>query len=592
MRGRICNRLTNMRFYRKHAMGILSLRPGRLVSWLIGLIGVVAGSAALAQIPPAGSPVPGVLAPRRPVVAPVSQMPTTPPIRVTQPETVYAVADVAVEGGTLYAPAELAALFGGVRGQATGAQMAAAAQALLERYRADGYLLTTVAPAYVPVTHRLVIRVVEARIAAVRLDGDVGPVAAQIHRFLDPLTEAGPIKQAVLERRLLLAQDIPGISLQGVLQPSEGAPGELVLVAKVARTPFNVLALASNRGAANLGPEQGLLVLSANSFSEYGERSEVSLLRSVNGTQIFGQAASEVFLGGDGLKLRIQAGSGTTDPSGVLRALAYDGVTSTAGVALSYPLIRSRQQSLVLGGNLDLVESHVSETQAVIGRDNLRLARLALDYVGSDLWLGEARGGVNALGLRLSQGVPVFGATRNGDALASRPGERGDFSKAGLEASRTQSLWRWEGGASLAVQTSVAGQISGSVLPPAEKFFLGGDRLNRGYYAGQVTGDSALAASAEVQFNTGWSPDLFGAARPVGVQVYGFYDWGETWENQASDANHRLASFGAGARLTLAPGYELDLEAVDRAVRFPLGRSSAVAALRAQGLFWRLMVRY
>jgi len=576
----------------KHGDGVLVLRPCRSVSLIVGAVLVALGFPAVAQIPPAGSPLPGALAPSRPAVAPATPVRAAPPIRVTQPEAAYAVDEVSVEGVTLYAPAELAVLFGSLRGQPTGGQMAAAAQALLERYRADGYLLTTVSPAYNPGTHRLLIRVVEARIAAVRLQGDVGPVAAQIHRFLDPLTVAGPINQAVLERRLLLAQDIPGISLQGVLQPSEGVPGDLILEAKVARTPFNLLAMASNRGAANLGPEQGLLMLSANSFSEYGERTEVSLLRSVNGTQIFGQAASEVFLGGSGLKLRLQAGSGTTDPSGVLRALAYDGVTSTAGVALSYPLIRSRQQSLLLGGNLDLLESHVSENQAPIGRDNLRVARLALDYVGSDLWLGAARGGVNSFGLRLSQGVPVLGATRNGDALASRPGERGDFSKGSFEASRSQSLWHWENGTSLAVQTSLSGQVSGSVLPPAEKFFLGGDRLNRGYYAGQVTGDNALAACAEVQVNSGWTSEALGAARQIGVQYYGFFDWGETWENQARDANHRLASFGAGARLTLAPGYELDLEAVDRAVRYPLGRSSTVAALRAQGLFWRLMVRY
>ena len=41
----------------------------------------------------------------------------------------------------------------------------------------------------------------------------------------------------------------------------------------------------------------------------------------------------------------------------------------------------------------------------------------------------------------------------------------------------------------------LAGQWSGNVLPPAEQFYLGGARFTRGYYAGQVPGDKALAAT-------------------------------------------------------------------------------------------------
>ncbi len=541
---------------------------------------------------PAGSPLQRILPRPPPAVAPAAPPPSAPPIRAATPGGIYPVDSVGIEGATLYPAAEINAIFAGLIGRPTGADLAAAGQRLLDRYRADGYLLTTVTPAYSAANRRLIVRVVEARIAEVRLDGEVGPVAAQIHRFLDHLVAAGPIRQDVLERWLLLAQDIPGISLQAILQPSAGAPGALILAAKVARQPFSVLALAGNRNAATLGPETGLLALSANSFSAYGERTEASLLRSFNNTQIFGQLASEVYLGGSGLKLRVQAGSGSTDPSGVLRGLQYEGITTTAGIGLSYPLIRSRQRSLAVGFNLDLAESQIDEQAALIGRDNIRVVRMVADYAGSDVWLGAGFGGVNTLGLRLSRGVPVLGATRNGDPLASRPGERGDFTKAGIEASRNQTLWRFAAGTTLALQTSLAGQISGSVLPPAEKFFLGGDRLNRGYYAGQVTGDTALAASAELRLDTSLTTTLLGSAKTLGVQYYTFYDWGETWENQRVDANHRLASYGLGLRLRAAAAYELDLEAVDRSVRYPLGRSSGVSALRAQGLYWRVLVRY
>ena len=49
----------------------------------------------------------------------------------------------------------------------------------------------------------------------------------------------------------------------------------------------------------------------------------------------------------------------------------------------------------------------------------------------------------------------------------------------------------------------LAGQLSNDILPPAEQFYLGGTQFTRGYYSGQVAGDKALAATAELQLNTG-----------------------------------------------------------------------------------------
>ena len=42
----------------------------------------------------------------------------------------------------------------------------------------------------------------------------------------------------------------------------------------------------------------------------------------------------------------------------------------------------------------------------------------------------------------------------------------------------------------------LTGQWSPNILPPAEQFYLGGARFTRGYYAGQVPGDKALAATS------------------------------------------------------------------------------------------------
>jgi hemolysin activation/secretion protein len=163
--------------------------------------------------------------------------------------------------------------------------------------------------------------------------------------------------------------------------------------------------------------------------------------------------------------------------------------------------------------------------------------RLGEDYALSDLLLGADRAAINALSVRVSQGLKLFGARTDGIAGdAPRQNEQNGFTKVNFEASRTQTLFApWEG-ASVALMGLLAGQWSNAILPPAEQFYLGGARFTRGYYAGQVPGDKALAATAELQLNTGFETTLFGKSMDISTQFYAFYDWGETWQNRADHA--------------------------------------------------------
>ena len=67
-------------------------------------------------------------------------------------------------------------------------QIDAARQAILQRYRSDGYVLTTVS-ASLDANGTLRFVVTEGRIASVKLDGDIGPAGTQVLRFLNRLTE-------------------------------------------------------------------------------------------------------------------------------------------------------------------------------------------------------------------------------------------------------------------------------------------------------------------------------------------------------------------------------------------------------------------
>jgi hemolysin activation/secretion protein len=567
--------------------------------------GLAAAPAARAQLPvnpvPQGSPIPRVLPPAPPAAAPGGVIPPPSAPGGNVPNQPVRVTSVEVDGVTAYPQAEIAQLAAGVVGPAVPLpQIDAARQAILQRYRADGYVLTTVS-ANLDNSGRLRFVVTEGHIASVKLDGDIGPAGVQVLRFLNKLTETQPIDSATLERYLLLAQDVPGISLRAVLEPSADTPGALTLVAQVSRQMVSGLATIDNRAFNQTGPLEFLGLLDFNSFSEFGERTEVSYYHAFPNSQNFGQVSTEVFLGASGLKGRIYAGYGGTVPTGTLGLQGYNGTTTVFGSSLSYPVIRSRQQTLNVNLVFDALDSDISiaplgtpRTQA--SYDALRVMRLGEDYALSDLLFGADHSAVNALSVRLSQGMKLLGATTDGISRTSpRQNEQTGFFKVNFEASRTQTLFApWEG-ASLAVMGLLTGQWSPNILPPAEQFYLGGARFTRGYYAGQVPGDKALAATVELQLNTGFETTIFQKSLDISTQYYLFYDWGETWQNLSTDHSAMINSIGGGVRAQVTRYVEVDFEGLARFNRFPNGGNipgSGVSPLYGGAFYWRVLTRF
>ncbi|MBN8875839.1 MAG: ShlB/FhaC/HecB family hemolysin secretion/activation protein [Rhodospirillales bacterium] len=559
-------------------------------------------SPALAQSlvapPPPGSPIPRILPPATPRVAPGLAEPALPSPEETEGLGSVAVDGVTFEGASAYPLATLQQLAGPLVGPSVARQRIEQARlAILERYRQDGAVFTAVNAELDG--RRLRFLVTEGYVATIEVEGDVGPVRAQVARFLSHLQGERPLRVAALERWMLLVTDIPGLSARAVLRPSSGEPGALTLVAQVSRKIVSGLTLLDNRAYQFTGPNEGLVSVDVNSLTQWGERTTFAFFHSFDQSQIFGQAASEMFLGGSGLKLRVYGGAGNTVPTGPLSVQGYFGFTTIFGGQLSYPLIRQRQQTLNLVAALDASENWVDENIGPDGAparasfDSLRVLRAGADYAWLDDWAGESRSATNAATLRISQGLPLLGASANGAADAGRVGERIDFTKTSFELSRTQALFTPWTDAVVSLRTAAAGQYSANVLPPVEKFFLGGSRFNRGYYAGQVTGDSALTATAELQLDL---PVSLGRDWPFAptAQLYTFYDWGQTWESRSTDANHTLRSTGLGVRLypTGTPQYEVDLEGVKRLTLYPNGSGPGVSALRGTAFYWQVLVRF
>ena len=109
-------------------------------------------------------------------------------------------------------------------------------------------------------------------------------------------------------------------------------------------------------------------------------------------------------------------------------------------------------------------------------------------------------------------------------------------------------------------------------------------QFTRGYYSGQVTGDNALATTAELQLNTALDFSALHLPADMSTQFYVFYDWGQTWNNQSDDPAVHISSAGGGMRMQAHPRAELDLEGLARFNRIPDGYRSRLAPVRGRVL--------
>lgn len=485
-------------------------------------------------------------------------------------------------------------------------EIEAARIAVLTEYRSAGFAFTSVIVTgeAAPGGFALRFAVQEGRIAQVRLSGPIGPAGVQVMRFLRGAVSEGAANIRQIERALLLAGDVPGVTVRGVLRPLEGGQaGELELVADVTRRRFSGLTTVDNRGFRLTGPVQFLALAQANSFTSLGERTEAAFFTSALGESMFGQMTSEFFVGGSGLRVRLYAGAGQTSPSGALADIGYAGFTVTAGAALSYPIIRSRSANLTAGIQFDIFDNTVDTgtTQAVrASHDSLRIIRAGLDGQFRDTVLPGPGAATTTGQLRVHQGILAFGATRGGSIPGpSRRGSNARFTKVTGEFQRTQPLFSLGENATVSVQGTLSGQWSNDILPAAEKYFLGGARLGRGFYAGQVSGDRAIAMAVEAQldlrlpnftlaFRPGESPT---EVRPT-AQFYTFYDNGRTFENLRTDPDRRVESFGGGVRTAFNETFFLDAEVVHRITRRVDAGGAAVRPLPATAGFVRAMIRF
>jgi hemolysin activation/secretion protein len=389
-------------------------------------------------------------------------------------------------------------------------------------------------------------RVVEGYIQSIQIKADGGARRdeALVRRLAATALHEHPLRKSTLQRALLLIRDVPGLKAEAQLLRGNG-PGAVVLQIALTRRPFEVGIGANNRGTAELGRTQVEVDLTANSLFRPGDQTRFTVVvpTDVQRFQYYALSHSEL-LTDSGLTGSANIGYLTTRPA----SIPIHGTAETAGLGLSYPLIRSNVEGLVLTGSLDGVNSDNALFGQMISSDHTRAVRGAIAYTRT---LGKVTLAASATG---SFGLDILGARVTSPLLSDQTFKKFN-GRLGLDA-KLAKTWT--------LRLRSIGQYSGDRLPPVEQIALGGDEFGRAFESAVIIGDSGGAGSAELAYSPAPLPSLI-----KGSELYGFIDGGKLWSQDRvilPASSESLSSAGFGARLAVANKAMFQLEAAEALV--------------------------
>jgi hemolysin activation/secretion protein len=369
------------------------------------------------------------------------------------------------------------------------------------------------------------------------------------------LQPGAPYSADALERGLLLANDLPGITVDGTLKAGS-ATGTSDLLLEITDDPLlSGYISGDNSGTRATGHYRGNAGASLNGLAGIGD--QLSLLGLASRGLTYGQVEWSLPLGHDGFRARAALTGLDYDLIGDFKDLHAEGTAVTQQVEISYPLLRSDRHSL--WARLDYEHGRYDDDALgqSLHRKRLDKGSVALDGNRADAWGG---GGASYYAIALTIGsldlsrLPADAAL---DAATARTD--GNFTKLAIDLRRDQAL-----GGAFFLRGRLVGQWSGSNLDSSEQLALGGPVGVRAYPVNEGIGDSGAVANFELHY-----PFTSGAAS--GLDIFGFADAGVTrrhadkwrgWNAGSNDPNsYPLFGVGIGATYAIADGLGASLVA-------------------------------
>jgi len=424
-----------------------------------------------------------------------------------------------------------------------------ATNVVAEVYSQAGWLARAFIPRQDITEGTVQIQVIEAVYGGSRLEGDFSHASrGQVQGTVDAQNVKGEVLSLTdLERGLLLADDLPGVSVVGSLVAGQNTRETDVLI-NVEDTPWVTGRVqVDNQGNKSTGVNEVSLNTSVNGLLGYGDQFNVYGLYTEGLS--FVSASYSVPVGYRGLRLGASYSTlGYRIVDDDLAAVDGSGFANTWGVEATQPLIRSRNTNVF--ARLAYTNKLFDNRAGGVSTSDYTVDVVALALTAShlDSWGGA---GYTTLSLTPSVGnvdysrLPAY--KRIIDATTQSGGQ---FAKLRYGLTRQQSMPK-----NFSLYGNVRGQVASKNMDSSERFYLGGPYGVRAYPNNEGGGSQGVLASVELRYNV--MPEL---------QLAAFYDVGTVQVNKFND--HAAAAYpnngtlqGAGLSVSWNGPYDIVLNA-------------------------------
>lgn len=431
-----------------------------------------------------------------------STVPSVQPIDTAKPQplavkpgvTTVRVRQWELQGNTLFTQAQVDSLLQSFTSNPISLEQINEAAAWVQRaYEAEGWLARVVLPKQ-DVTNGVVrMQVLESKLGAVVLDGQAATrvrpniVEAIVSR---PLAQKGNLNTRHVNRGLLLADDLSGVSVIGQLKSGQ-TQGTTDVIVRMLDEPATMFEVALDNGnARSVGEMRAIGSALWLSPMGYGESYLAQALKSEGAGYL--RLGASAPLGSSGLKGNVALSHMdyqvvTKGADGVVPNIKGNAQTLSADVA--YPIIRSRAQNFYLTTGIEQrdYDSFVDNSK----ENDYRISTYSVGLSGNhfDSWGGA---GSNAYSLSLVSGRAKKLDANSGNDEATL----GRYNKVRWTVSRQQAVAK-----GLTLFVSVQGQETGSKpLDSSENMSLGGPSGVRAYPVGEASGPQGVLTNMELRW--------------------------------------------------------------------------------------------
>jgi len=437
------------------------------------------------------------------------------------------------------------------------------AEALFNR----GLLVRVEIPAQTINDGAVVLEVIEAHIVNVTVRGDPGAAGPALERYARKLRGMAPFDVNKVQRYVLLASDVPGLSVRASVRPNiSGARGAVDLDLNVERNARDLLVNVQNKQARATGRWGGLARYDFNAQDAFGDQVSVVAYRTIRNEQWVAQVLQEGRLGGEGWVIRSSLAYGESHPGDALKPLGLKSKSLIGSLEAAYPITRARRENLWLSAGVEVINQDTSVGGGgTLINDDLRV--LYLRATGDKTFYRWGRPFLLTGQASVRQGFEGLGATKTGDRLLSREGARPDAWVSTADATLLTNITP-----KISLKIAVSAQYTDKPLAAYEEFAVGPFTVGRGYDAAYTSGDQALAGSLELRGGP------YQPRAGLVVSPYTFFDIAHTRDRDGGGVNQTVKSIGAGVQIPVRERWLLDVvfaQPLDRSVvdrKTPSGR--------------------